>query len=646
MQHSFFNSDEMLIKICEEVIIPNVTLREEDIELFEDDPVDYIRRDIEGSDSDTRRRAASELVKGLSVHYEAKVTQILINKISQLLSQASQNWKALDVAIYLVISISIKGQTRMKGATQINPLVPINDFLNTQILQQLSNQDVNALPVVKADSLKFLCLFRQHLPKEQFQRFFPLVINMLKAEQRVVHTYAAWCIERILSVKDTYVDGNVEKSRSRYSKEDVQPYAEQLLVNLFGALQFASSSENEYVMKAIMRVTAVLKDTMEKYMATYIDSITSILKRVCANPKNPLFNHYIFESYATVIKFNPRFVDAFEGSLFPTLLGILEKDIQEFTPYVFQIMSQLLELRPAPIPQGYLKLLPSILNYTLWKNEGNIPGLVGMLTGFLAKDNTEIIKPNNLETVLLIFQKLVNLKAQDHNGFIILDAVILNVPMNLISGNLSKIFVILFSRLKDKKTVKFIRCLIIFFSLFIIKHGAASFLQVIEGVQKGLFVQILQVWLTNLHKVTGKMERKTCSVALTNLMLEPLFLRIPEASELFGMALKENVKYLELVTEETQMDEAIDETAPTVVQDETGTGHGYKVAYAKLSFASKSSADPAAHVPDAKVYLAQSLHAKLTSSDGPTKQFIMQSINGQGLSQQISEYMNRAKLSL
>ena len=41
-------------------------LRESDVELFEDNAEEYIRRDLEGSDVDTRRRAACDLVKGLS----------------------------------------------------------------------------------------------------------------------------------------------------------------------------------------------------------------------------------------------------------------------------------------------------------------------------------------------------------------------------------------------------------------------------------------------------------------------------------------------------------------------------------------------------------------------------------------------------
>lgn len=44
--------------------------------MFEDNPEEYIRRDIEGSDVDTRRRAACDLVKVLSKYFEAKIMEI------------------------------------------------------------------------------------------------------------------------------------------------------------------------------------------------------------------------------------------------------------------------------------------------------------------------------------------------------------------------------------------------------------------------------------------------------------------------------------------------------------------------------------------------------------------------------------------
>lgn len=47
-----------------------------DEELFEDNPEEYIRRDIEGSDVDTRRRAACDLVNSLKNNFEAQIMEI------------------------------------------------------------------------------------------------------------------------------------------------------------------------------------------------------------------------------------------------------------------------------------------------------------------------------------------------------------------------------------------------------------------------------------------------------------------------------------------------------------------------------------------------------------------------------------------
>lgn len=52
-----------------------------DEELFEDNPDEYIRRDIEGSDVDTRRRAACDLVKVLTRYFEQEIKQIFVEYV-------------------------------------------------------------------------------------------------------------------------------------------------------------------------------------------------------------------------------------------------------------------------------------------------------------------------------------------------------------------------------------------------------------------------------------------------------------------------------------------------------------------------------------------------------------------------------------
>jgi hypothetical protein len=45
---------ETLKSICEKIVIPNLMFRDEDEELFEDNPLEYLRRDVEGSDTGAR----------------------------------------------------------------------------------------------------------------------------------------------------------------------------------------------------------------------------------------------------------------------------------------------------------------------------------------------------------------------------------------------------------------------------------------------------------------------------------------------------------------------------------------------------------------------------------------------------------------
>jgi exportin-2 (importin alpha re-exporter) len=163
-KHVLFKGEETLKSICENIILPNIAMREADEELFEDDPIEYIRRDIEGSDSDTRRRAATELVQGLTQYFDDVITPIFMGKVQGLLkhygSNPQANWKSKDAAIYLILAVAIKGKTVKKGVTQINNLVPIQSIFSDCILPEFQTKDVDNLPILKADSLKFLTMFR------------------------------------------------------------------------------------------------------------------------------------------------------------------------------------------------------------------------------------------------------------------------------------------------------------------------------------------------------------------------------------------------------------------------------------------------------------------------------------------------------
>uniref|UniRef100_A0A8C4QN71 Exportin-2 n=1 Tax=Eptatretus burgeri TaxID=7764 RepID=A0A8C4QN71_EPTBU len=162
-----FEERSTLTSICEKVILPNMECRTVDEEAFEDNAEEYIRRDIEGSDVDTRRRAACDLVRSLCRFFEGPVTEIFSVYVASMLAEYAKEparaWKHKDTAIFLVTSLASKAQTHKHGITQANELVNLTDFFIANILPDLRSPNVNQFPVLKADAIKYVMIFRSQV---------------------------------------------------------------------------------------------------------------------------------------------------------------------------------------------------------------------------------------------------------------------------------------------------------------------------------------------------------------------------------------------------------------------------------------------------------------------------------------------------
>lgn len=103
MHSQQFSKPETLRGIVDQIVVPNMQLREDDEERFEDDPVDFIRRHYEGSDTGTRHRAACDVLREAAKTYHPSVTQICNERIAALMTQHARDpasgWKAKDVAV-------------------------------------------------------------------------------------------------------------------------------------------------------------------------------------------------------------------------------------------------------------------------------------------------------------------------------------------------------------------------------------------------------------------------------------------------------------------------------------------------------------------------------------------------------------------
>ncbi|KAJ1439724.1 CSE1 chromosome segregation 1-like protein isoform a [Ochromonadaceae sp. CCMP2298] len=194
----------VLKDIVEHIVVKNLTATETDEELFEDNPTDYIRKDMEGSDQDTRRRSASELVRSLLKFFSVQVSELCVTYISAMLSHysVSKDWRAKDAALHLVLAVAVRSANSASGAGELNPNIDIMSIFNSHVLPEVHDPDVNCRPIVKADAIKLICVFRTHLQAPYLLAILPHIIRHLHSEHVVISTYAAVCVERFLTVKD------------------------------------------------------------------------------------------------------------------------------------------------------------------------------------------------------------------------------------------------------------------------------------------------------------------------------------------------------------------------------------------------------------------------------------------------------------
>ncbi|XP_057340091.1 exportin-2 [Microplitis mediator] len=599
---TLFEDPETLRNICTNLITPNIEFRESDNELFEDNPEEYIRRDVEGSDVDTRRRAACDLVKVLAKYFGAKVMDIfgvyVMQRLEEYAIKPVENWRKKDAVIYLVTSSASKGQTQKHGVTQSNEFVPIPQFASQHILTELAKPNVNELPVIKASSIKFIMTFRSILPREIVVSCLPDIIRHLGASSIVVHTYAACAIDKILSLK------NPDHS-SLVKVEEVLPLASNLLNGLFNILSMPNSDENEYAMKAIMRSFGVLKDNILPYLGELLPKLTEKLTIVAGNPSRPNFNHFLFEtlslSIRIVCKSNMAAIESFEAVLFPIFQGILTQDIQEFIPYVFQILALLLELRAgSEVPESYMSLFPCLLAPSLFDRQGNIHPLNRLLQAYVNLGAHQIIAQDKTSGLLGVFQKLIASKANDNEGFLLMQAIIQHFPPETLQPYVKQIFVLLFQRLSSSKTTKFVKNLIVFFAYYIIKYGATNFIQIIDDIQPQMFGMVVErVIIADLQKVSGDIERKIAAVGISNILTDCPAMIESSYNIFYPKLLASLIEFFELPQDNTVNG---DDFIP-----EVDDNPGYQAAYSQLICAKNPKKDPLEAIVDVRLHLVQGL---------------------------------------
>jgi exportin-2 (importin alpha re-exporter) len=629
-QHAeMFNNAEVLGQITERVVIPNLSLRESDIETFEDEPIEFIRRDLEGSDEDTRRRAATNFLSKLMEQFEKLVTDVVSRYVDHYLAEYAKDkankWKEKDTAVHLFAAIAAKGAaTAAKGVVSVNSNVNVIDFFQTHVAEDLVNNDAHAL--LKVDAIKYLYLYRSILSAPQWQAAFPLLVQHLNNSNYVVYTYAAIAVDRALFLTN-------DQRQPIIPRESIVPLSKDLLQHLFKLITRDTKpekvQENEFLIKCVMRVLIVLREEVASVSDLVLTNLVNITRVIRHNPSNPGFCYYHFESVGALIRFaGPKQFDKLEGSLLPAFMEILSGPAEEFAPYVFQLQALMVAINPSnPLSGGFQQLIGPILTRSLWEQKGNVPALTRLLSNMLPLAAPSIIASNQLEAVLVIFQQLIASKAYETYAMELIEAVVTNFPPTALEQYWPTILRLMFSRLNNSKTENFTIRFVKFYHL-VSAHtekglGADFFIRVADSVQEGVFTPIyISIILPDTQKLSRPFDRKTACISLTRTLADSQAFADRYAKKGWGFTCEALLQILINPPLPLAADDTIDERDVDTL--------GFGAAFTQLNTCKFPPRDPWPQVQDVKAWVGQTLREADTRHSGRIGQFVNEKLDDRG----------------
>lgn len=494
-----FEEQEALVQICEKLILPNIQLRDIDIELFTDNPDDYMRKDLQNADAETRRRSAVDLVKAMSKFYEIQVTDILIRYVQSLLGGVAQsNPRAKDACIQLVSAVAVKGETRAQGVTQLNPKVDVNQFFSTQIVPDLRRgADSEERGVLVASALKFVILFRSQLDKTALNESLPLIMAFVNLKApKVVQCYAAHSLFLLSSITGINMAGQA----------GIPAVIENALT-----IMGSTGEQNEYLIKLVSKFLSIGNlNNMDLYLGKLLILVSSF----SANPVNAVFTHFLFEALGSAVA---GASPAAREQVAPKLLELLQKNVMEYMPYAFQVLALVIEAS-GQASEVFNQLLGLLLTEDVWKNPSLVPGLVRILSAYLRRsDLYSVDKP----TVAARAQLLLGSAKFESAGFDLVNALFTGSAVP--ESALQPILMTMLTKIHARRVERFVRNFSLSLACLVGKSdsGTDLLLSVLEKIQPGLSSQVVNgLWMSTvgaISKLSAK-QRKVYLVGLAKLL--------------------------------------------------------------------------------------------------------------------------------
>lgn len=465
--------------------------------------------------------------------------------------------------------------------------------------------------------------------------------------------------------------------RPRLAVESVRLIFAPCIDVLLGVMSDPSYPENEYLMKALLRLLSFVSshglgtvgpvsDCEDVLGLTdrLLGDLTAILVRVVAQPKNPLFNHFLFEAIAALVRATVRAVGGgsrtattvgggggsavpslspaqaeardeavarFEAHLFPPFTAFLSEQA-ELLPYVFQLLAELLEMRPVPEPgadvlsDAYRSLLPPLLSPELWGSRGNVPALVVLLRSYLRRGASWLASEGHIRTLAEISDRLVRRRVTEKPAFELASALVENVAADALGPWLTPLIRGFLEVLKQEQAVRILRPFIRFAALLAGKLGPAVYTEAFDRLEPNLTLTILNdVIVPNANKVLGALDRKVVTVGLSRLLCGlPALMGSPRAQTLWANLVVAIVHVFEAPQDTfVEFEEAMADEIDAQENELASAKEEFQAEYARLSHVAAAAAvDPFPEIVEPRAEFVESIRTVAVTHPGRVKEIL------------------------
>ncbi|ORM40684.1 Exportin-2 [Babesia sp. Xinjiang] len=516
-----FTNSEYLADIIRGIVLPHIGFRECDLFLIEDCASEFVQRELDTGTGHSRRFSAINFLKKLVSTY-GQMVQHLLNQFAQNVSSAN-DYKLKELYLQIIICSNFTTNEGFNLHTYFSEHLRVDLLRESQSLQ---NTQDNILIVMAI--LKFVFTFKKHFPVTELTSLISPITSFLRHPNDAVRFLAAETLNRIAPLV-------------RENKDQLKQPMLQALECLLKLMQ--SEAPNEFYVRCLMRIFQFLRQDVCESGFLMLSVIVERIKVASNNPVNPIYNHYLFECLAILLRTHLEAgsldaVSRIEQVLIPMIAIIIQQDMHPFVPYGLQILYILLRASQQPGPT-YVQLFSHLVCIDNWKSStANAQGAVKLLVCYFERYTLfeqEIM--GNMERILSIFHFCLTHRKLSMVSLDILNGVFRYLPVAFYSKFIGTIVTVLLTFLHNMKISNCVPRVITSIALLAtslhMQNYTPGFVDILEGIQSGITQSFLQVvYLPNARKVLALESKRVLVVGTSIILGSPVVQRL---SETFAM---------------------------------------------------------------------------------------------------------------